>query len=158
MLPALLESMVLTFAETPTRGKAAFNAYRTMIDLGYGGQTQQEFVVRGDLKEYLQSGNLLRNPIDERRHGALISAEDAIGRKNAILAYLDGNLERFEELKNQPLEDSHWRNNIGAVEPVDTISIEILKDLTRGYSEVRKAVDSFNSSPSPQAGDKRYVS
>jgi hypothetical protein len=140
MLPALLESMILTFADAPTRGKAAFDAYRTMISLGYGGQTQTEFSVRGDLRAYLLDGQLLREPIDVKRASALTTATDVASRCDVVVNYLNGNLKRFAELQVRPLENSHWRDAIGSVEPIDTLSIEMLPDLTKGYAEVKAAV------------------
>jgi hypothetical protein len=140
MLPAILESMILTFADAPTKGRSAFDAYRTMIDLGYGGQTQTEFIVRGDLKSYLVDGRLLRSPLDTRRAESLNSALTIEDRCAVILKYLEPNLKRFEQLSEKPLENTHWRNDVGSVDPVDTISLEILKDLIRGYSDVRDAV------------------
>jgi len=140
MLPALLESMILTFAETPTRGKAAFEAYKAMIDLGYGGQTQTEFTARGDLKEYLLSGRLLRRPIDSRRAEILQRASTTEERCNEVIKYLDANIERFEKLDKKPMEPTHWRNDVGSVDPVDTISLEILEDLLKGYRQVKGAI------------------
>lgn len=141
MLPALLESMILVFADTPTRGKAAFDAYRTMIELGYGGQTQTEFTVRGDLREYLLTGRFLRTPIDERRVEVLQRASTTEDRCAEIVKYLDANIGRFMKLRDQPLGNTHWRNDVGSVDPVDTISIELLKDLINGYSAVKVAVE-----------------
>jgi hypothetical protein len=140
ILPALLESMILTFADVPARGKGAFDAYRTMIDLGCGGQTQREFTASGELKEYLSTGQLLRKQIDERRAEALRGTFSTEERRAAILRYLDPNLNRFEQLLNQPRQNSHWRDNSGFVDPPDTLSLEILPDLRRGYTEVRNAV------------------
>jgi hypothetical protein len=151
ILPALLESMILVFAETPTRGKAAFDAYRTMIELGSGGQTQTEFTARGDLKDYLLEGRLSRTPLDNRRADALKAAHTVDERCNEIVKYLSANLDRFEDLRNQPLGNAHWRNNVGSIDPVDTISLELLKDLIKGYAEVRKAVIQTSQGAAPIA-------
>jgi hypothetical protein len=54
--------------------------------------------------------------------------------------YLIANLQRFEDLKAENLDPRSWRDLVGSVEPVDTMTKEILKDLEFAYTEVLVAV------------------
>jgi hypothetical protein len=140
ILPALLESMVLTFAEAPTRGKAAFYAYKAMIDLGHGGQTHSEFSAKGDLKDYLLTGKLNRVGVDSVRTEKISQLGSTSERTQVISSYLQANLDRFLAVKSAPLGNHHWRDAVGAVDPIDTISLEMIDDLIKGYREVLDAV------------------
>lgn len=140
ILPALLESMVLTFAEAPTRGKAAFYAYKAMIDLGHGGQTHSEFSAKGDLKDYLLTGKLHLVGVDSVRTEKISQLGSTPERTQVISSYLQANLDRFLAVKKAPLGNHHWRDAVGAVDPIDTISLEMIDDLIKGYQEVLDAV------------------
>jgi hypothetical protein len=43
-------------------------------------------------------------------------------------------------VKSAPLGNHHWRDAVGAVDPIDTISLEMIDDLIGGYQEVLDAV------------------
>ncbi len=143
ILAALLESMILTFADAPTIGKAAFDAYAALINLGEPGQSSVAFDVKGDLRDYITSGKLNLTPVDSYRQELLAGAQDITARKVVITDYLRANLNRFNELSLRPLEPTHWREKTGYINPVDTLSLELLEDLTNGYSAVLHAVENF---------------
>jgi hypothetical protein len=143
ILAALLESMVLTFADAPTIGKAAFDAYAALIDLGEPGQSSVAFAVKGDLRDYIVDGRLNLTPVDSYRQQLLADAYDIESRKKVISNYLTANVNRFNELERRPQEPTHWREKTGYVNPVDTLSLELLKDLKDSYVAVLGAVESF---------------
>jgi hypothetical protein len=143
ILASLLESMVLTFADAPTLGKAAFDAYAALIDLGEPGQSSVAFTVKGDLKDYLVDGKLNLAPVDPYRKQLLANAHDIESRRDVLTNYLTANVNRFDELEKRPLEATHWREKTGYINPVDTLSLELLKDLKDSYTAVLNAVKSF---------------
>ena len=144
VLPALLESMVLTFADVPTKGKDAFNAYGALINYGIGGGLSDEFQLSKVMIDFLDYGTgpeakHAHTPVDLGR-SEKVSSTDYETRKIKILEYLDGYLRFLQQLDAKPLSNSHWRDSTGAVDPVDTLSLELMGDLTRGYTDVRSAV------------------
>ena len=144
VLPALLESMVLTFADVPTKGKDAFNAYGALIDYGIGGGLSDEFQLSKVMIDFLDYGTgpeakHVYTPVDLGR-AEKVSSTDYETRKIKILEYLDGYLRFLQQLDAKPLSNSHWRDSTGAVDPVDTLTLELMSDLTRGYTDVRTAV------------------
>ena len=144
VLPALLESMVLTFADVPTKGKDAFNAYGALINYGIGGGLSDEFQLSKVMIDFLDYGTgpeakHAHTPVDLGR-AEKVSSTDYETRKIKILEYLDGYLRFLQQLDAKPLSNSHWRDSTGAVDPVDTLTLELMGDLTRGYTDVRTAV------------------
>jgi Tubulin like len=144
VLPALLESMVLTFADAPTKGKAAFNAYGALISYGIGGGLSDEFQLSATLVDFLNTGNLSLNPVDPAR-AAKVKGPDFASRQANVLQYLDQYISQLHQLNAKPLAKTHWRNHTGSIEPTDTLLLELITDLTRGFTEVRTAV--HNHSP-----------
>lgn len=140
VLPALLEAMILTFAEVPTKGKAAFDAYRALLEYGGGSLAGNEFDISGDLRDYILHGRLNLEPIDRDRATALRGALDQGSRIEIVSKYLKANLDRFIKIQREPLLDSHWRDGEGFVDPNDTLSLELIEDLKLGYSQVLDAI------------------
>jgi len=141
-LPALLEAMVLAFADVPSNGKAAFNAYGALIDYGTGGGMTSGFEVDGVFAEILRTGEYGKLQIlDQQRADAL--RNDPQGRSRHGIAYLDANLERFNLLNSRPIHPRSWRNLVGSVDPVDTLTRELLPDLRVGFLTVREALERF---------------
>jgi hypothetical protein len=137
--------MVLVFGEAPTRGKAAFEAYGALINYGLGGESTKGFEIEGIAASVLESGDYSGIQIlDDARANAL--KNDPNGRIANAIAYLDANIKHFDELDAKPLHPHSWRNQVGAVEPVDTMSRELLTDLRHGYVMVREAIERFNVS------------
>ena len=64
--------------------------------------------------------------------------------KNAI-AYLDANIKRYDAIESRPMHPHSWRNQVGAVDPVDTMTRELLPDLRKGHVMVREALERFES-------------
>lgn len=142
VLPALLEAMILAFADAPARGKAAFDAYGALIDYGTGGGMADGFEVDGVFAEILRTGEYgTLQILDQQRADAF--RNDSQGRLSYGIAYLDANLDRFNRLDSLPLHPHSWRNRDGSVDPVDTLTRELLPDLQVGFLTVRQALERF---------------
>lgn len=140
LLPGLLEAMVLTFADASTKGKHAFDAYACLIEYGTGASVVGEFSVGGVLKHFLEHGDYDGINIVDKDRAAAVSGYDISTRAAAIIEYLQANIDRFEDLERTKPSKESWRNQQGTVEPVDTLSRELLRDMKTGYIEVREAV------------------
>jgi hypothetical protein len=152
ILPALLEAMVLIFAEAPTRGKAAFNAYGALLDYGTGGGMAAGFEIDGVTAHILKSGEYGKVEIvDDVRADSL--RNDPQGRIKNAIAYLDANIKRYDAIESRPMHPYSWRNSNGTVDPVDTLTRELLPDLRRAYVMVREAIESFERSLNHDNGD-----
>jgi hypothetical protein len=145
LLPALLEAMVLTFGDAPTKGKAAFNAYGALLDLGSGGPTHESFDILGDFKEFLEGRDLPLTPLDAFVVENLPSLQTAPERKEFVLGYLETKIEDYKKIAAAPLVDSHWRSDVGKVEPANTLSLELMDDLLRGFTQVADAVKNVST-------------
>ena len=151
LLPALLEAMILSFADAPVKGKAAFDAYGALIEYGTGGGMAAGFEITGDAARILSSGDYGNVQIlDQMRANAL--ASDPQGRVANAIKYLDANIARYDRLDALPLNPLSWRNQVGSVEPVDTMTRELVKDLRKAYVQVREAVLRFENSSQTGTG------
>lgn len=145
LLPALLEAMVLTFGDAPTKGKAAFSAYEALIDLGSGGPTYSTFGVVGDFKEFLEGRDLPLVPLDGFVVENLPTLQSSGDRKTFVLEYLEMMIDDYKKIAAAPLADTHWRSDVGSVEPEDTLSLELIDDLLKGFTQVADAVKNISS-------------
>lgn len=139
-LAALLESMILTFGDAPVMGMRAFDAYRALIELGTGGGSVRGFAVDGLFKKILSDGDYGNAKIVDQDRASAIKGDTSFERVQRVEEYLIANLQRFEDLKAENLDPRSWRDLVGSVEPVDTMTKEILKDLEFAYTEVLVAV------------------
>jgi len=75
-----------------------------------------------------------------------------IARSNALSAgsgdriteainYINKNIARFDGLDAMPLDVRSWRNLVGSVEPVDTMTRELMGDLRKAYVQVKDALE-----------------
>ena len=145
ILPALLEAMILAFADAPIKGKAAFNAYGALIEYGTGGGLAAGFEITDEVARILSTGDYGNIQIlDQMRAKAL--ASDPQGRIRHALHYLDANIARYDALIAMPLDFRSWRNQVGCVEPVDTMSLELIGDLRKAYVQVKEAILRFERS------------
>jgi hypothetical protein len=152
LLPALLEAMILSFADVPAKGKAAFDAYGALIEYGTGGRMVAEFEITGEAARILSTGDYGNVQIlDQMRANAL--ASDPQGRVAFAIKYLDANIARYDRLDALPLDPQSWRNEVGSVEPVDTMTRELIGDLRKAYVQVREAILHFE-----RRGKERGVS
>jgi hypothetical protein len=71
---------------------------------------------------------------------------DPQGRIKNAIAYLDANIKRFDAIESRPMHPHSWRNQVGAVDPVDTMTRELLPDLRKGHVMVREALERFERS------------
>ena len=139
VLPALLEAMILTFADVPTKGKDAFNAYGALIDYGIGGGLVDQYELPSEMISFLNDNEFVYDVVDSNRQEKIV-ANDFDQRKENVLRYLDAYLQFLQQLDAKPLSNSHWRDQSGYVDPIDTLTLELMGDLTRGYTDVRTAV------------------
>ena len=139
LLPALLESIVLTYADVSTKGEKAFIAYQALHELG--NKTGSKFAVVGDLDDFLKNGNISQQRIvDQFRANFMLEATTFDARRDKLLANLDSNIGRYLALKDYSFNGREHRTKKGLVEPEHTQSIELLDDLLSGYQDVRSAV------------------
>jgi len=147
ILPALLEAMILTFADVPIKGKAAFNAYGALIDYGIGGGLVDQYELPSEMISFLNDNEFVYDVVDSNRQEKIV-ANDFDRRKENVLRYLDLYLNNLKRLDDQPQSKTYWRDSAGAVDPIDTLTLELMDDLTRGFTDVRTAVQNHNQEDS----------
>jgi hypothetical protein len=146
LLPALLEAMVLTFAEVSTKGKDAFAAYESLINYGTG-EYLDEIQVGGLVKHFIDTGDYDGVRIVDQDRANSVVGIDRYQRAEKIIEYLQRNIERFEDLERSGPDPQSWRNQIGDVNPIDTLSHELLTDLRNAYGQVLDAVRKWQNPP-----------
>jgi hypothetical protein len=143
VLPALLESMILAFADAPMKGKHAFDAYGALISYGQGGMGDQ-FMLPTEMEDFLDNGHFVFAPVDPTR-AERANGYDLESRRSNVLSYFDRSLNYLDEVAARPPARTHWRDNTGSVDPTDTLLLELMEDIIRGYSEVRAAVNNHET-------------
>jgi hypothetical protein len=141
LLPALLESMSLCFADVPIFGQEAFGAYRELISLGTGSDgSSNSFKFDNECLKYITTGSRLRTPVDAKRV-EMMTAETANERQYKMIAYLNDNLSRYEAV-HASVSASTDINNLSAA---DKLTIELIEDLLSNYhvliESIRRYVD-----------------
>jgi hypothetical protein len=147
LLPALLEAMVLTFAEVSTKGKDAFAAYESLIEYGTGQGLWVEFRVDGLFRHFLEAGDYDGVRIVDQIRADSVVGIDRYQRAEKIIEYLERNIQRFEDLERLGPDPQSWRNSDGTVQPIDTLTHELLPDLRNAYGQVLGAVRKWLSPP-----------
>jgi hypothetical protein len=142
VLPALLESMILTFADAPMKGKQAFDAYGALISYGQGGLVDR-FMLPTAMKDFLDDGRFVVAPVDPTR-AERANGYDLESRRSNLLSYFDRFLSYLDEVAARPLARTHWRNNTGSIDPTDTLLLELMDDLVQGFTDVRNAVQNYD--------------
>jgi hypothetical protein len=156
ILPALLESMILTFADAATSGKNAFKAYGALIEYGLSDGGAGTFKVDRDMDRILKTGEYGRIQIvDHDKANALLACADETGRREVVKVYIEDNLERIREVVQQadPANSygetqydveyrKSWRTKVGEVVPMDAMTLELASDMEKAYSQVLAAVSS----------------
>jgi hypothetical protein len=142
ILPVLLEAMILAFADAPIKGKAAFDAYGALIEYGTGGGMAAGFEIAGETARILSTGDYGNTQIlDQSRASALAAGSG--NRVTEAIKYIDANIARYDGLDALPLDNRSWRNQVGSVEPVDTMTREMISDLRKAYVQVKDALKRF---------------
>jgi len=143
VLPAMLEAMILSFADVSTKGISAFDAYGALIEYGTGGGMAAGFEIAGEAAQILGTGDYGNIQIlDQMRANAL--ASDPQGRIAHAINYLDANIARYDLIEALPVDPRSWRNHVGTVEPVDTLTRELIDDLRKAYVQVKEALIRFD--------------
>jgi hypothetical protein len=141
LLPALLESMSLCFADVPIHGQEAFGAYRELISLGVGSDgSPNSFEFDNECLKYITTGSRLRVPVDTKRV-EMMSAETPSERQYKMVAYLNDNISRYEEV----LASVEAASDFNSFSADDKLTIELIEDLLPSYQmvidSVRRYVD-----------------
>jgi hypothetical protein len=82
--------------------------------------------------------------VDQDRANSVVGI-DRYQRAEKIIEYLQRNIERFEDLERSGPDPQSWRNQIGDMNPIDTLTHELLTDLRNAYGQVLDAVRKWQS-------------
>ena len=134
LLPSLLESMPLCFADVPKLGQEAFGAYRELISMGIGA-TQRNSNFENECLRFINTGERLRVPVDVER-AEQMSGESPEERKQKMSNYLEMNLRRYMDLS----DSLNSMLNPDSIPAADKLTIELLDELTAEYSQVLEAI------------------
>ena len=136
VLPALLESMILTYADIDEKGIEAFSAYRTLIEFGWNhADVEWEYQFPDFVNEIFLTGDYGNIQIqDQSRASRFLNEYES--RFDAAKDYLRAILDYFERFGNEAPNMTGWRNSDGNVDPVDALTIELLPDLREAFSQV----------------------
>lgn len=159
LLPALLESMILTFADAATMGKNAFNAYGALIEYGLSDGGAGTFKVDRDFERILRTGDYGRiKVVDEVKATALMASGSEIGRREVVKVYIESNLNRIRTVMKQadPANSygdivydvdyrKSWRTKVGEVVPMDAMTLELSHDMEKAYSQVLAAISTVSA-------------
>ena len=159
LLPALLESMILTFADAATMGKNAFNAYGALIEYGLSDGGAGTFKVDRDFERILRTGDYGRiKVVDEAKATALMASGSEFGRREVVKAYIENNLNRIRTVMKQadPANSygdivydmnyrKSWRTKVGEVVPMDAMTLELSHDMEKAYSQVLAAISTVSA-------------
>jgi hypothetical protein len=160
LLPALLESMILTFADAATSGKAAFNAYGALISYGLSEGGASRFQADRDLLRILKTGDYGRiKVVDQDKADLLLACTNEADRRDVVKTYIENNLLRIRTVVEQANPENSYgdiqydveyrksyRNKVGEVVPMDAMTLELATDMERAYSQVLAAVSSVTAS------------
>ena len=136
ILPALLESMIQTYADIDEKGIEAFSAYRTLVKFGWNhSDVEGEYEFPDFVNKIFLTGDYGNIQIqDESRSNQFLNEYES--RFVAANDYLRANIDRFEKLGSEAPSTRGWRNSNGTVDPDDTLTIELLPDLLSAYRQV----------------------
>ena len=137
ILPALIESFSMCYAEVATKGISSFNAYHRLFDLGEG--TGHMYVLADDARTFVDTGKLPLQPVDNARYESAGGATEEERSAN-LEEYLEANIARFKTLARLPFTGQENRDQFGTVHPEDTLTIELLDELLDAYEEVLTSI------------------
>jgi len=140
ILPALLESMIQTYADIDEKGIEAFSAYRTLVKFGWNySDVEEEYQFPNFVNKIFLTGDYGNIQIqDESRSGRFLYEHKS--RFVAAKDYLRANLDYFERFGNESPNMIGWRNSDGTLNPVDSLTIELLRDLLSAYRQVHHQI------------------
>ena len=105
------------------------------------------FEITGDTARILTTGDYGNIQIlDQARSSALAAGSG--NRVSEAIKYIDANIARYDVLDAMPLDIRSWRNQVGSVEPVDTMTREMIGDLRKAYVQVKEALKRFEQGSS----------
>lgn len=159
VLPALLESFCLEFGNVPTVGTEAFAAYGALYNKAVpiaGNDAPKAFVVGGDLKKFIEDGEVNDKPIDESTFNSR-QAPTATERQAKLIENLEAMVDFYADLKTKGYFGDEMRTSDGNIESSmnktsepgvaarhnQLPSLEIIDDLIGQYSVVLNAIKSY---------------
>ena len=168
-LPAILESFSLAFAKVPTMGMAAFAPYAALYFKAVPvlpNDAPSSFTVGGDLKQFIDKGEMSVSAIDVARFEAL-NAPTADERKNAVLTNLAAMVKFYEDLKAKGSTGQEMRKTdsniedltrvpkeLGAIEEHGYVSsLEIVDELISQYATVLNVVKNYEPGTAGRSTD-----
>jgi len=144
ILPSLLEAMILVFADATTKGKAAFQAYGALCEYGTGGGTAAGFEIDGVAAKVLKTGEYGNVKVLDAARAETMKG-DLAARFQSAYQYLTANINRYDAISSRPMHPHSWRDKSGAVDPVDTLTRELLSDLRKSHVFVREALERYEN-------------
>ena len=139
LLPSLLESMSLCFADVPRLGQEAFGAYRELISLGMGKDGRaHSFEFDNDCLEFIKSGKRQRIPVGIERP-EFLSAEIPEERQEVMVELLRSRIASYAEIDDL----FAGLTSTGHIPAAEKLTFEILDDLIGNYQIVLTSIESF---------------
>jgi hypothetical protein len=92
-------------------------------------------MLHGEAETFLREGTIPFTAEDQDRYKKACGETEGERTAN-LVTYLEANIKRFERVKAMPFAGTEVRMSVGVVEPEDTMTVELVEDLIRGYSEV----------------------
>jgi hypothetical protein len=133
ILPALLEAFVKCYGTVQVQHGAAFAPYERLYQLGEG--SGKVYTLHGEAETFLREGTTPFTAEDQSRYERAC-AETEVERTANLVTYLEENIKRFKTIEALPFSGQEIRNSDGTVTPEDSMTIELIDDLIRGYNEV----------------------
>jgi len=143
LLPSLLESIVLTLGDAPTRDNATMEAYGSLIRYGScHSNPYHPFEITGIARRVLITGDYGKVTIVDEQRAQMLS-NDPEGRVSHALGYVENYLDHLTQIKSSPLDNFGWKTAQGANEPLQTLALEMIDDLMEGFQSVRDELKFF---------------
>ena len=137
VLPALMEAFVKCYGTVQVQHEAAFAPYERLYQLGEG--SGEAYTLHGEAETFLRDGTLPFAAQDQSRYERAC-AETEVERTANLVKYLEENIKRFKTIEAKPFSGQEVRSGVGTVIPEDAMTIELIDDLIRGYSEVQTSL------------------
>ena len=147
VLPALLESFSLAFADVPTKGTAAFAAYASLYFKAVPvppNDRPSAFSVGGDLKEFIDKGRTSTPALDVPRLESL-NGDTWEQRKEKIVANLEAMVNFYKDLKSRGLTGEEMRMGDANIEDKTRVSKEPGETPEYGYVSSMEMIDDLIS-------------
>ena len=133
VLPALMEAFVKCYETVQVEHQPAFAPYERLYQLGEGAG--EVYTLHREAETFLSEGTLPFAAQDQSRYEKA-RAETEEERTANLVSFLEENIKRLKTIQDKPFSGQEFRTGVGTVVPEDAMTIELIDDLIRGYSEV----------------------